>query len=149
MQYNNVSTNQKSKQLASWRLPFLLLDFWLLGFLLWAFSWPGSWACYLRGGMLLGCGFFWRLSWQQTPRRLLLGHLSGRLTEKEASRCTSAFGLLQAGVLYSSAEGQLSRELTALSSAPTEKFFMKYWRDEPPLFFKLEMVSLTISLHFW
>ena len=84
---------------------------------------------------------------------LLLGHLSGRLTEMKASRCTSAFGLLQAGVLHSSAEGQLSRELTALSSTPTEKFLMTYfnmsWRDKPPLSVKLEMASLTISLYFW
>ena len=55
----------ESKQLASWLLVSLLLDFWLLVSLPRAFSWPGSLACYLLGGMLLGCGFSWLPSWQQ------------------------------------------------------------------------------------
>ena len=135
----------ESKQLASWLLVFRL-NFWLLVF-------------FTRGPLLgraiglstflaacfLAAGFLGDFFGSRLPGDLLLGHLSGHLTKTEASICTSAFELLQAGVLHSSAEGQISRDLTAFSSGPTEKFFMMYfnmsWRDEPPLSIILEMAS--------
>ena len=140
------------KQLASCLLVFCcrISGCWFLGSGL-LFGWALGLATFLAA-WFLAAGFPGYLLDNMLLGDLLLGHLSDHLTETGAFRCPSAFGLLQACVLHSSLEGQCSRDLTAFSSGPMEKFIMMYsnmsWRNEPPLSFKLGMAYLTFSFYF-